>query len=200
MSRPKGSKNLKPMKTKITSPICSKGHNKNIEGRDTQGKCKRCRNERAKRLYIPKPKKQFCPKDHDTFVVGRYSNYWCKQCQYIYLKNRNKIRIKENIVFKLKLYLRNRINKAILRNSKKGSAVKDLGCSIEFFKQYIQDKFYGNMTWKNWGSVWQLDHIKELHTFDLTDKKQFKQAVYYTNFQPLTIEDHKIKTAGNKGK
>ena len=50
------------------------------------------------------------------------------------------------------------------------------------------------MTWNNWGKVWELDHIKELHTFDLTDKEQFLEAVHFTNLQPLTVEDHRYKS------
>ncbi|MGH7974928.1 MAG: hypothetical protein ACREBR_05335 [bacterium] len=50
------------------------------------------------------------------------------------------------------------------------------------------------MSWTNWGEVWELDHIKRLADFDLTEPIQFKQAVHYTNLQPLTIEDHKKKT------
>jgi len=49
----------------------------------------------------------------------------------------------------------------------------------------------------NWGEVWELDHIKELHTFDLTDRDQFLKACNYMNLQPLTIEDHKKKTRGD---
>lgn len=109
-----------------------------------------------------------------------------------------KRKLKTDITFKFKVYLRNRIHDAIKNNRKGGSAVRDLGCSIEFLKGYIKDKFYGDMTWDNWGSYWQLDHIEELHTFDLIDPIQFKQAVHYTNLQPLTIPDHKKKTAYNK--
>jgi hypothetical protein len=43
--------------------------------------------------------------------------------------------------------------------------------------------------------MWEIDHIIPLWKFDLEDSIQFKQAVHYTNLQPLTIEDHKKKTA-----
>jgi hypothetical protein len=100
-----------------------------------------------------------------------------------------------DINFKLRLNLRSRLSKAIKRNQKAGSAVRDLGCSIPFLKDYIASKFYGDMSWDNYGVVWELDHIEELHTFDLTDPIQFRKAVHYTNLQPLTIEDHKKKTS-----
>jgi hypothetical protein len=51
------------------------------------------------------------------------------------------------------------------------------------------------MTWDNWGKIWELDHIVPLWKFDLTNREQFLKADNYTNLQPLTIEDHKKKTA-----
>jgi len=102
---------------------------------------------------------------------------------------------KEDICYKLQEKLRSRIHSAIKKNVKKGSAVRDLGCSILFFKDYIESQFTAGMTWANWGKVWQLDHIIPLWKFDLTDATQFKQAVYYTNMQPLTKAEHKKKTS-----
>ena len=48
------------------------------------------------------------------------------------------------------------------------------------------------MSWSNYGK-WQIDHIKPLYVFDLTDKEQFKKAVYYTNHQPLWAIDNQRK-------
>lgn len=119
-------------------------------------------------------------------------------------KHRDKIRMQQNErilkklatdpIFKLKFNLRKRLNVAIKNNYKSGSAVKDLGCTIEFLKQYIEAKFYSNMTWDNWGTVWELDHIIPLRKFDLTHREQLLKAVNYSNLQPLTIEDHMIKS------
>jgi len=103
-------------------------------------------------------------------------------------------RRKTDPLFKLACNLRKRIRAAIKQNNKTGSAVKDLGCTIEFLKKYIESKFYGDMTWDNWGTVWELDHIVPLFKFDLMDKKQFKRAVNYKNLQPLTKKDHRKKT------
>jgi hypothetical protein len=106
---------------------------------------------------------------------------------------------KTDIYYKLKRNLRSRIKEAVKRNAKAGSAVKDLGCSVEFFKEYIEKMFYTNtMEWPTWGKVWQLDHIIPLWKFDLTDPVQFKQAVHYTNMQPLTILDHRKKSSKEK--
>jgi hypothetical protein len=104
-------------------------------------------------------------------------------------------RYKNDPLFKLTRILRHRLYMALKGNFKNGSAVRDLGCAIPFFKKYIEKKFYGKMTWKNWGKYWQLDHIVALWKFDLTNRKQFFKAINYKNMQPLTVKDHKIKSA-----
>ena len=86
--------------------------------------------------------------------------------------------------YKIQHLLRNRLNRAIKNNYKTGSAVQDLGCSIEYLNAYLEGQFESGMTWANYGE-WEIDHIRPLVSFDLTDPEQFKQAVHYTNLQPL---------------
>ena len=89
-----------------------------------------------------------------------------------------------DIGFRLAGNLRGRLTKAIRRNQKIGSAVNDLGCSMEAFKSYISSKFQPEMSWENYGE-WHLDHIKPLSSFNLEDRIQFLIACHYTNYQPL---------------
>jgi hypothetical protein len=111
------------------------------------------------------------------------------------VKNREKSRLRDNerlktdLVFKIKKYLRPRLRSAIKNNYKKGSAVQDLGCSVEFFKEYIGNQFQSGMTWDNWGE-WHLDHKRPLSSFDLSIREQFLQAVHFTNYQPLWAVDN----------
>lgn len=116
------------------------------------------------------------------------------------LKNYYKERL-QNPQHRLTNLLRARLRSALVRNQKAGSAVQDLGCSMGEFKVYLESKFYNNshtqevMNWDNFGIRWELDHVKELCLFDLTDRKQFLDACHYTNLQPLWKEDHIVKTA-----
>lgn len=118
-----------------------------------------------------------------------------------YIKKRNQIYIKNkkksDLGFMIKCNLRSRLNKVIRNKLKSGSAVQDLGCSIEELKIYMESKFQKGMNWDNYGFYgWHIDHIKPLSKFDLTDRKQFLEACNYINLQPLWWQDNLRK--GNR--
>ena len=122
-----------------------------------------------------------------------------------YINQRDRNRYHNDVNFKLRKRLRGRLwdiltNDYINPGSKGGSAVRDLGCSIKYFKKYLENQFYPHpktgeiMTWKNWGvHGWHIDHIIPLSAFNLTDKDQFQKAVHYTNLQPLWAEENLAK-------
>lgn len=116
------------------------------------------------------------------------------------LNEKRKIRASENINYKLTKILRTRLSNAIKGNYKVGSAISDLGCSINFLKEYLASKFYDHpetgeqMSWDNHGFYgWHIDHIKPLASFDLSDRDQVKESCNYTNLQPLWAEDNHKK-------
>jgi hypothetical protein len=98
---------------------------------------------------------------------------------------------------KIAINLRGRLSQAIRNNYKSGSAVRDLGCSIEELRIYLESKFYPNpetgemMSWDNYGrSGWHIDHIRPLCRFDLTNEVQLKEACNFINLQPLWFKDN----------
>jgi hypothetical protein len=104
-------------------------------------------------------------------------------------------RYKNNIKRKLSCRLRSRLRDVIKNNYKSGSAVKDLGCTIDELKSYLESKFQNGMTWDNWSLYgWHIDHIKPLASFDLSDRKQLLEACHYTNLQPLWAKDNLAKS------
>lgn len=108
---------------------------------------------------------------------------------------KRKLNKENNINFKLGLNLRVRLYGAIKNSPKSGSAVRDLGCSVEFLKQRLEVQFQNDMTWENWGTVWEIDHIEPLCSFDLTDREQLLKACHYTNLRPLMKLDNRRKIA-----
>ena len=123
-----------------------------------------------------------------------YRKRWCQENRtYIatYVRNRRRT----NILIRLASNIRCRFRMALKNNSKTGSAIKLLGCSILEFKVYLEAQFQPGMTWENYGQ-WHLDHKYPLSKFDLTNEKELKIACHYTNIQPLWATDNIKK--GNK--
>jgi hypothetical protein len=136
-------------------------------------------------------------KENKEKISVQHKEYYYKHKTDI--RNRNdlneKIRLKVDINFKLRKGLRTRLCSALKRNEKRGSAVRDLGCSIDFLKQYLSTQFDKNMSWNNYGAYWEIDHITPLSRFDLTNRDQLLKAVHYTNLQPLTVSANRRKGA-----
>jgi hypothetical protein len=99
-------------------------------------------------------------------------------------------RLDSDIQFKMTKYLRNRMRGALRRNQKSGSAVHDLGCSIEDLKLWLENQFQPGMTWENYGKEWQIDHIIPLSSVDLSDRKQFLKVCNWFNLQPLWAHEN----------
>ena len=104
-----------------------------------------------------------------------------------------------DINHRLRINLRNRLNSAIKNKQKAGSSIRDLGCSIEDFKIWIEQQFQPGMTWGNYGKTgWHIDHIIPLHSVDLTDRKQFKKACHWFNLRPLWAEENYSRNRTNQ--
>ena len=138
--------------------------------------------EQAKKNYI---------KNKDQII--RYCKEYRNQNKDILLKKRlkyNKERYHNDPGYKLITVLRCRLYDG-LRKITKGEVSKNhssvilLGCSIEFYKQYIQSMFLPEMDWSNFGKIWEIDHIKALANFNLQiEEEQFK-AFNYKNTKPI---------------
>lgn len=107
-----------------------------------------------------------------------------------------KSKLKNNIQFQIQHVTRAKINRWLL---KRGFGLGGLpakipsivGCSKQFFRDYIEGLFKTGMTWENHGSNgWHLDHVIPCSQFDLTKHKQLKQCFHYSNVQPLWYPDH----------
>ena len=113
----------------------------------------------------------------------KYRHTKCEQCR---KDNRAKHRKKDLATAKRTLIntqLRRLIDGKRCHKRQTGSE-KLLGCSIQFYRCYIEAQFTPEMTWSGWGTVWQIDHITECHTFDLTDPAQIQKCFHFTNTRP----------------
>ena len=174
--------------------------------------CKSCVNETAKSWRENNP---------ETFKSQRKSNYWKnvdkmreEKRRYVAKSKPQKIAYDANYreqnkdkiaaykkeweklkrhepLFKIKRNLRRRVHHALMGNNKSDNTIALLGCSVEFFKSYIEGQWVEGMDWTNYSpSGWHIDHIKECHTFDLSDPEQQKECFHYSNQRPLWAKDN----------
>ena len=106
--------------------------------------------------------------------------------------DRDRTRRAGDINYRIACNLRTRLTTAVRNKQKIGSAVRDLGCSMDQFRLYIGNQFELGMTWDNYGK-WHLDHVQPLASFDLTDRQQFLDAANWLNYQPLWAKDNLAK-------
>lgn len=174
-------------------------------GKWKRGICKSCRNSLERGRYIewynkPESKKiksQYYLenkrhiREHAAAYYSKVENKKNRNVhRLVYIKNKKLF----DLNFKISVSLRTRLYIAVKKNYKAGSAVKDLGCSIQQLKIYLESKFKPGMTWNNWTRIgWHIDHIRPLADFDLANREEFLKACHYTNLQPLWAKDNLIK-------
>jgi hypothetical protein len=90
--------------------------------------------------------------------------------------------------YKVKRAARNCVTRIVrkvgFRRCKQTRTREFLGCSYDEARAHIESQFQHGMTWENHGE-WEIDHIRPLSSFDLTDAEQVKAAMHYSNLQPL---------------
>lgn len=134
---------------------------------------------------------------HRERLVAYHKDYYLQNkekmsaYQSVYNKVYARTRRGTDIQFRLTRNLRSRLYKAIRSGYKSGSAVRDLGCTIDELKIHLEKQFLPRMTWDNWSrDGWHIDHNVPLDFFDLDDRKQLLQACHYTNLQPMWAEEN----------
>jgi hypothetical protein len=68
-----------------------------------------------------------------------------------------------------------------------------IGCSVEEYWAHLEKQFQPGMTRENYGSYWEIDHIKPCARFDLTDPDQQRVCFHFSNAQPKTVFENRSK-------
>jgi hypothetical protein len=95
-------------------------------------------------------------------------------------------------VFKLAHNLRVRLRHFALRGFKSKKTQELLGCSFEFLRSHLEQKFENGMSWENYGS-WHIDHIVPLAIAE--SEEQLQNLFHYSNLQPLWAQENREKGA-----
>ena len=169
---------------------------------------KRIKNEREKRLEsskiyyaVNKDKVKEYQKKHYELNKENYikrAKVWRdnnKERSNLLVNVRNKIRKKEDVLFKLKTKLKTDIYISLKRKKKSKTLEQIIGLSLTEYKKHIENQFEDWMSWDNWGlHTWHIDHIIPLSS------AKTEEEVYllwnYTNLRPLSANENLKK--GNK--
>ena len=141
--------------------------------------------------YIKKISKKY--KEENKDKIKKYNKNY-KELNREKIKQYEYNRLNTNKFYKFSHNVRNLISNSFKRGNNK--FIKNskteiiLGCTIEEFRLYIENKFIDDMTLENYGK-WHLDHIKPLAL--ATNEEEIIKLNHYTNFQPLWAEDNLIK-------
>ena len=116
-----------------------------------------------------------------------YENNKEKQFKYV------RERIKTDPVFKLGNNMRRRISIFLSLNgiTKKNKTFDIVGCSPQFLKEYLEQKFTEGMSWELMGRHIHIDHIIPLSSANT--EEEVYNLCHYTNLQPLWAEDNLSK-------
>jgi|688.fasta_scaffold534543_2 hypothetical protein len=111
------------------------------------------------------------------------------------INNYRDSRRKNEPLYKITENIRRRINKFFKsKNIEKNNKTFDIvGCSPEFLKEYIENKFTEGMSWDLMGKHIHIDHIIPLSSAK-TEEDVYKLC-HYTNLQPLWAEDNLKKSS-----
>ena len=146
-----------------------------LAGRETKEKkvCSQCKKEKNVSEYS----KNRCHKDGLDNV--------CKHCKRIYNCAYTKTRAQYDPEFKLHSNLRCRLGRALRGKSKTQTTRQLIGLDFEMFTKWIEYQLEEGMTMQNYGSVWQLDHVLPISSFNLLDEEELQKAMNWKNIRPL---------------
>jgi hypothetical protein len=182
----------------------SRFHKKRRSRDGLDARCKTCATAaygRAQSEYYKKNKdaiteyKKRWAEENKERIQAKKRDYCKKNKERINQYQRKKR--EEDVNYRLANCLRARLGAALWGRQKVGSAVRDLGCTVEFLKQYLESRFLLGMSWDNYGKgagKWNIDHVRPLSRFDLTDRKQFLELCHFSNLQPLWQPDNYKKS------
>jgi hypothetical protein len=173
-----------------------------------------CEKNKARNLVVI-PKLKTCPKCKKTLFCDAFSkskirkdglSSVCKECMKTLKKiwtKANRIKINQKTrdrrdtdpTFKLLCNLRRRILLVLRGGSKSSNTLSLIGCpNGEEALIKIRDLFWPGMTEINDGPIkWEVDHIRPLSGFNLTDPEEQKKAFHWSNLQPLWRDDNRNK-------
>ena len=121
-------------------------------------------------------------KQSDKYMVA--SKEWNKNNRER-INQRAKERKQNDPILRLQDSVTSIINRYLKIKSKKTNEY--LGCSYEEYSLYLEKQFTEEMSWENYGTYWEIDHIQPLSKGG---------SFHYINTQPMNFSENRSK--GNR--
>ena len=102
-----------------------------------------------------------------------------------YLKNNPQAKIKEALM--------SRMSDA-LKNKPRHKMCKLIGCSPDFLRKWLEESFYGDISWENHGVLWHVDHVVPVAFFNLSDLDEQIVCFHWSNLRPLYSKENLNKS------
>ena len=159
-------------------------------------KCSKCKKEKDLNDFWKKGK----------YKGKQYFRSYCKECQKEYYKKPDVIERRKEYQKELMKNPKNRLDSNMrnliryaLKGVKAGRSWKKLvNYPIEDLIKHLEKQFDEKMNWDNYGSYWEVDHIKPKSLFKYVNPEEpnFQECWALKNIQPLERIENRRK--GNR--
>ena len=147
-------------------------------------KYKNCMLERAGNYY-----KQNVDK------VKNYQSKYHKKPEIINRRNKKRYdRRQTDEEYKIYCNISSRIHK-LLKSNKIYRTNKYIGCTPKFMKQWLEWQFDSKMSWYNYATYWQIDHVIPCASFKLNSEEEQLRCFNWKNCRPLESLTNNSKKA-----
>src|SRR5688572_8085532 len=177
-------------------------HKNNTKKSGHQSSCNICTNIRAKEYrrkyasletreekdkkvcYHCKIEKNILEFSKDRYRKDGVQNA-CRDCRYKRNNAYSKARKQYDPEFKLLINMRSRLGRVLRGNSKSQTTKQLIGLDFEIFTKWIEFQFEEGMALQNYGSIWHLDHVLPISSFNLLEEEELHKAMNWKNIRPL---------------
>jgi hypothetical protein len=105
-----------------------------------------------------------------------------------YVRNYKAKKREEDKSFKLYENLRKRIWKSL--KNKSNSSKELLGCEIDYYFKWINHTMKDEMSWDNYGKLWNIDHLIPIKTFDISNPEEALKAFNWKNTWAMKSDEN----------
>jgi hypothetical protein len=154
--------------------------------------CKSCFNLYAKE-YREKNKNIIKLKQQNWYDTR--GKKWKKEYEIInkdVINKKTRDRYKNDPEFRMKKIIRSRFKKTVLGKKTYSKILNYIGVDIQYFLKWIEFNFDKNISWKNQGTYWDVEHIKPCASYNLLNEDEIKLCYNWKNLRPCEkIENYK---------